>query len=30
MDPALAWLREIITDVAAEVDRTPAAQMKVG
>lgn len=30
MDPALVWLREIITDVAAEVDRTPAAQMRVG
>lgn len=30
MDPALAWLREIIADVAAEVDRTPAAQMRVG
>ena len=24
MDPALAWLREIITDVASEVDRTAA------
>ncbi|OCK61583.1 LysR family transcriptional regulator [Bradyrhizobium sp. LMTR 3] len=30
LDPALVWLREIITDVAAEVDRTPAKQMKVG
>ncbi|MEH2623013.1 LysR family nod box-dependent transcriptional activator [Bradyrhizobium sp. AZCC 1719] len=30
LDPALVWLREIITDVAAEVDRTPATQMKVG
>jgi LysR family nod box-dependent transcriptional activator len=30
MDPALVWLREIITDVASEVDRTPAAQMRVG
>jgi LysR family nod box-dependent transcriptional activator len=30
MDPALAWLREIITDVASEVDRTPAAQMRIG
>jgi len=30
MDPALVWLREIIADVAAEVDRTPAGQMKVG
>jgi LysR family transcriptional regulator, nod-box dependent transcriptional activator len=30
MDPALAWLREIITEVASEVDRTPAAKMRVG
>jgi len=30
MDPALAWLREIIADVASEVDRTPAAQMRIG
>ena len=29
MDPALVWLREIIAEVAAEVDRTPAAQMDV-
>lgn len=30
LDPALAWLREIISEVASEVDRTPAAQMKFG
>lgn len=29
LDPALAWLREIIIDVAAEVDRTPAEQMHI-
>ncbi|NOJ47648.1 hypothetical protein [Bradyrhizobium archetypum] len=29
LDRALLWLREIIADVASEVDRTPAAQMKV-
>jgi len=30
MDPALEWLREIIAGVASEVDRTPAAQMRIG
>lgn len=30
LDPALAWLREIISEVAAEVDQTPAAKMKFG
>ncbi|PPQ16446.1 hypothetical protein CV770_26355 [Bradyrhizobium sp. AC87j1] len=30
MDPALMWLREIITGVAAEVERTPAAKMRIG
>lgn len=30
MDPGLVWLREIMTDVAREVDRTPATQMRIG
>ncbi|KWV48530.1 hypothetical protein AS156_18875 [Bradyrhizobium macuxiense] len=30
LDPALVWLRAIISDVAAEIDRTPAARMKFG
>ncbi len=30
MDPGLMWLREIITEVAAEVERTPAAEMRIG
>ena len=29
-DPALMWMRETISDVAQEIDRTPAAQMKFG
>ncbi|WP_298269580.1 LysR family transcriptional regulator [uncultured Bradyrhizobium sp.] len=29
-DPALMWMRETISGVAAEIDRTPAAQMKFG
>lgn len=29
-DPALVWMREIISDVAAEIDRTPAAKMTFG
>ncbi|WP_027520582.1 LysR family transcriptional regulator [Bradyrhizobium sp. Ec3.3] len=29
MDPAVVWLREIIVNVASEIDRTPAAQMRI-
>ncbi|MBR1175280.1 LysR family transcriptional regulator [Bradyrhizobium sp. KB893862 SZCCT0404] len=30
LDPALVWLRGIISEVAQEIDRTPAAQMTFG
>ncbi|KWV49908.1 hypothetical protein AS156_15420 [Bradyrhizobium macuxiense] len=29
-DPALVWMRETISDVASEIDRTPAARMRFG